>query len=91
MKPAGLRAVELAKTDGRWDAAYEGQKTMQVPDDFQAELEKNPKAKAFFAALNGTNRYAILFRIHNAKKLETRIRRIHQFVEMLEKGEKLYP
>jgi uncharacterized protein YdeI (YjbR/CyaY-like superfamily) len=91
MKPAGLKAVELAKKDGRWNAAYEGQKTMQVPDDFQAELDKNPKAKAFFAALSSANRYAILFRIHNAKKAETRHRRIRQFVEMLQRSEKLYP
>jgi len=91
MKLAGLSAIELAKQDGRWDAAYESQKNISVPDDFQAELDKNPKAKAFFATLNGVNRYAILFRIHNAKKAETRVRRIQQFVEMLERGEKLYP
>ena len=91
MKPAGLKVIAAAKQDGRWDAAYESQKNISVPDDFQAELDKNPKAKAFFATLNGVNRYAILFRIHNAKKAETRVRRIQQFVEMLERGEKLYP
>ena len=91
MKPAGLKAIELAKQDGRWEKAYEGQRTMPVPDDFQAELDKSPKAKSFFATLNSVNRYAILFRIHNAKKAETRTRRIRQFVEMLERGEKLYP
>ena len=90
MKPAGLKAVEAAKQDGRWDAAYESQKNISIPDDFQAALDKNPKAKAFFATLNSVNRYAILFRIHNAKKAETRVRRIHQFVEMLERGEKLH-
>jgi uncharacterized protein YdeI (YjbR/CyaY-like superfamily) len=90
MKPAGLKAIELAKQDGRWDKAYEGQKDMVVPKDFQAELNKNSKAKTFFSKLNSVNRYAILFRIHNAKKAETRARRIHQFIEMLEKGEKLY-
>ena len=90
MKPPGLRAVETAKQDGRWDAAYESQKNISVPNDFQAALDKNPKAKAFFAALNSANRYAILFRIDNVKKAETRLRRIQQFVEMLARGEKLY-
>jgi uncharacterized protein YdeI (YjbR/CyaY-like superfamily) len=90
MEAAGLKVIEAAKHDGRWDAAYESQKNISVPDDFQAELDKNPKAKASFATLNSVNRYAILFRIHNAKKAETRVRRIQQFVEMLERGEKLY-
>ena len=91
VKPAGLKAIELAKQDGRWEAAYDSQKTMSVPDDFQAALEKNKKAKAFFATLNSVNRYAILFRIQTAKKAETRARRIQQSVEMLERNEKLYP
>ena len=90
MKPAGLKAIEAAKQDGRWDAAYESQKNISVPDDFQAALDQNPKAKAFFATLNSVNRYAILFRIHNVKKAETRLKRIQQFVEMLARGEKLY-
>jgi uncharacterized protein YdeI (YjbR/CyaY-like superfamily) len=90
MKPAGLRAVEAAKQDGRWDAAYSSQKNMTVPEDFQAALDKNKKAKAFFGTLNSVNRYAILFRIETAKRAETRIRRIQQFVEMLERGERLY-
>ena len=91
MKHAGLKAIELAKQHGRWDAAYESQKNISVPDDFEAALNKNKKAKAFFANLNSVNRYAILFRIQTAKKAETRVRRIQQFVEMLERGEKLYP
>ena len=91
MNPAGLKAIELAKQDGRWDAAYSSQKNMSVPDDFQAALDKNQKAKTFFATLNSVNRYAILFRIQTAKKAETRTRRIQQFVEMLERNEKLYP
>ncbi len=91
MKSAGLKAIELAKQDGRWDKAYESQKNISVPDDLQAALNKSPKAKAFFATLNSVNRYAILFRIHNAKKPETRAKRILQFVEMLERGEKLHP
>ncbi len=90
MKSAGLKAIELAKQDGRWDTAYASQKNISVPDDFQAALDKNKQAKAFFASLNSVNRYAILFRIHNAKKPETRIKRIRQFVEMLERGEKLH-
>ena len=91
MKPAGLKAVEAAKRDGRWDAAYSSQRNISVPEDFQAALNKNRKAKAFFATLNSPNRYAILFRIQTAKKAETRARRIQQFIEMLERGEKLYP
>jgi uncharacterized protein YdeI (YjbR/CyaY-like superfamily) len=87
MKPAGLKAIEAAKQDGRWAAAYESQKNSSVPEDFLSALEKNKKAKAFFATLNSTNRYAFLFRIHTAKKAETREKRIRQFVEMLEKGE----
>ena len=90
MKPAGLKAIEAAKADGRWANAYDGQKNMSVPEDFQKALDKNKKAKTFFATLNRVNRYAILFRIHNAKKVETRERRIKQFVEMLEKNEKIY-
>ena len=90
MKLAGLKAIEAAKQDGRWDAAYEGQKSISVPEDFQAELDKNKKAKAFFATLNSANRYAFLFRIQTARKAETRARRISQFVEMLEKSEKFH-
>jgi uncharacterized protein YdeI (YjbR/CyaY-like superfamily) len=91
MKSAGLKAIELAKEDGRWEAAYESQKNISVPEDFESALNQNKKAKAFFATLNSVNRYAILFRIQTAKKAETRVRRIQQFVEMLERGEKLYP
>jgi uncharacterized protein YdeI (YjbR/CyaY-like superfamily) len=91
MKPAGLKAVEQAKQDGRWDAAYDSHRTATVPDDFQAELDKNPAAQAFFASLNSQNRYAILFRIQTAKKAETRAKRIQQFIHMLKNQEKLYP
>jgi len=90
MKPAGLKAIEAAKQDGRWDAAYEGQKSISVPEDFQSALEKNQKAKVFFESLNSANRYAFLFRVTTAKKAETRERRISQFVEMLERGEKFH-
>ncbi|RIK43612.1 MAG: bacteriocin-protection protein [Chloroflexi bacterium] len=91
MKPAGLAAVERARQNGRWNAAYDSATTATVPADFQAELDKNSEAAAFFATLNGTNRYAILFRIQTAQKAETRARRIQQFIEMLARGEKLYP
>ncbi len=91
MKPAGLKAVEAAQQDGRWDAAYDSPGNATVPDDFQAELAKNPAAEAFFATLNSQNRYAIIYRLQTAKKAETRARRIQQFIVMLEKQEKLYP
>lgn len=87
MKPAGLKAVEAAKQDGRWAAAYSSQKNMEVPADFQSALNKNKKAKAFFETLTGSRRYSFLFRIETAKKAETREKRIRQFVEMLERGE----
>jgi uncharacterized protein YdeI (YjbR/CyaY-like superfamily) len=91
MKPAGLKAIESAKQDGRWQAAYDSFGKASVPDDFQSELDKNAQAKAFFATLNQQNRYAILFRIQTAKKPETRTKRIHQFISMLEKNEKILP
>jgi uncharacterized protein YdeI (YjbR/CyaY-like superfamily) len=90
MKPAGLQAVERAKQDGRWDAAYDSPSSANVPTDFQARLSKSAQAKAFFATLDSANRYAILFRIQTAKKAETRARRIEQFTEMLERKEKLH-
>jgi uncharacterized protein YdeI (YjbR/CyaY-like superfamily) len=91
MKPAGLAEVERAKEDGRWEQAYDSPRSATVPPDFQAALDANARAKAFFATLNGTNRYAVLFRIQTAKKAETRAKRIQQFVQMLEKHEKLHP
>lgn len=91
MTPAGLREVERAQTDGRWEAAYEPQSTMPVPDDLREALAANQVAADFFARLNSTNRYAILHRIHGAKKPETRARRIETFVAMLADGKKLYP
>src|ERR1700704_2567241 len=72
MQPAGLNEIERAKKDGRWSAAYAPQSTAQVPDDLHAALAKNKKAKSFFETLDGTNRYAILHRIHTARKAETR-------------------
>lgn len=91
MQPAGLRQVELAKADGRWDAAYDSQRTVSIPDDFQRALDQNEQASAFFATLNSVNRYAILYRIQTAKKPETRASRIRTFIEMLARGEKIHP
>jgi uncharacterized protein YdeI (YjbR/CyaY-like superfamily) len=91
MQPQGLAAVEAAKADGRWDAAYDSPRTATVPDDLLVLLGKHPKAKAFFETLNATNRYAILFRLQNAKKPETRARQLAKFVAMLERGEKIHP
>jgi len=90
MKPAGLKAIEAAKADGRWEQAYASQKNISVPEDFQSALNKNKKAKAFFETLNIANRYSFLFRIETAKKAETRAKRIQQFVEILEKNEKFH-
>jgi uncharacterized protein YdeI (YjbR/CyaY-like superfamily) len=91
MKLAGLEEIERAKKDGRWEAAYDSPRAATVPDDLQAALEGNARAKAFFITLSGQNRYAILFRIQTAKKADTRARRIQQFVEMLAKNETLHP
>ncbi len=91
MQPEGVRQVERAKADGRWDAAYHSQSTITVPDDLQHELDNNPQAQQFFNTLNSQNRYAILFRISTAKKPETRAARIQKFMEMLSKQERIYP
>lgn len=91
MRPAGLRAIDQARRNGRWEAAYSSATTSTVPDDLQQALDANPMAKAFFATLNSQNRYAILFRIQNVKKAETRAKKISQFIDMLNKGEKLHP
>jgi uncharacterized protein YdeI (YjbR/CyaY-like superfamily) len=91
MRVAGLREVELARTDGRWDAAYQGQRSMSVPDDLAAELVRNEAAGAFFATLSGANRYAILYRIGDAKRPETRAKRIAKYVAMLAAHETIHP
>ena len=91
MKPAGLAEVERAKADGRWDAAYDAPSRATVPDDLQRALDANPAAAEFFATLSGSNRYAVLYRIQDAKRPETRARRIEKFVAMLARGEKLHP
>lgn len=91
MRPAGLKEVERARADGRWNTAYESQSKISVPDDLQKALDKNPAAKQFFGTLNSINRYAVLFRIHQAKKAETRMARIDKFVKMLEENKTLHP
>jgi uncharacterized protein YdeI (YjbR/CyaY-like superfamily) len=91
MRPAGMAEVERARADGRWDAAYESQRTIEVPEDLEAELAAHPSAAAFFATLSSQNRYAILYRLHDAKRPETRARRLSQFVAMLEAGETIHP
>ncbi|MEU0055963.1 YdeI/OmpD-associated family protein [Streptomyces sp. NPDC006334] len=91
MRPPGQAEVDRAKADGRWEAAYEGAKTATVPDDLRAALAADPAAAQFFETLDRQNRYAILYRIQDAKKAETRARRIEKYVEMLAKGEKLHP
>jgi uncharacterized protein YdeI (YjbR/CyaY-like superfamily) len=90
MRPAGMAEVEAAQADGRWEAAYEGQRTAQVPDDLQRELDANPAARESFAGLDSANRYAVIYRLNDAKKPETRERRLRKFVAMLERGEKIH-
>lgn len=90
MEPAGLAAVEAAKADGRWERAYEGPKDAQVPQDFADALAANPVAEAFFATLDSRNRFAALYRIQDAKRPETRARRIATFVEQFAEGRKFY-
>ena len=90
MRPAGKAQIDAAKADGRWDAAYDPPSKVKVPPDLQKALDANPQAAAFFATLSGSNRYAILYRVHDAKRAETRARRIKQFVEMLAEGRTLH-
>ncbi len=90
MRPAGLAEVERAKSDGRWDAAYGGSASITVPEDLQAALDARPAAKEFFATINRTNRYAVLYRVHDAKRPETRARRIATLVDMLAEGRTIH-
>jgi uncharacterized protein YdeI (YjbR/CyaY-like superfamily) len=90
MKAAGLEAIDVAKKAGRWDAAYDSPKGATVPDDFQTALDASPRAREFFQALDGANRYAVLFRIQTVKKAETRVRKIREFVAMLERKERIH-
>lgn len=90
VKPAGLEEIARAQRDGRWDAAYSSPKSATMPPDFRKELNRHPKAKAFFKTLSRTNSYAIMWRIQTAKKPETRARRIAAYIDMLEKGETIH-
>ena len=90
MKPAGMEAIEQAKANGRWESAYDSQTRATIPGDLESALSASPKAKSFFAELDSANRYAILFRIQNVKKAETRARKIREFIEMLERHEKIH-
>ena len=91
MRPPGMLEIEKAKSDGRWERAYASPGNSTVPEDLQAALDANPKARAFFSTLKSRNRYAILFRIQNAKKPETRARKIEEFIGMLSRGETFHP
>jgi uncharacterized protein YdeI (YjbR/CyaY-like superfamily) len=91
MRPGGLREIEAAKADGRWETAYDGSAVAEVPGDLRAAFEANPAAAEFFATLDGRNRYAVLYRIEEAKKPLTRANRIAKFTAMLTRGEKIYP
>ena len=91
MRPAGLTEVERAKADGRWEAAYEGQRTATVPEDLQRELDADSAANAAFAELDARNRYAIIWRLNDAKRPDTRARRLAKYVAMLRDGQRLHP
>ena len=90
MHPPGLAEVERARADGRWDTAYEGQRTAAVPDDLQRELDIDPIAAAAFAGLDSRNRYAIIWRLNDAKRPQTRARRLANYIDMLRRGERLH-
>ena len=90
MKTAGQEAIERAKKNGRWESAYDSPKDSKVPNDLQAALDANPRAREFFLSLDKANRYAVLFRIQTVKKAATRETRIRQFVEMLERNERIH-
>ena len=90
IRPAGMAEVEAARADGRWEAAYEGQRSAEVPDDLRRELDANAAAREFFEALDSANRYAVIYRLNDARKPETRERRLRKFVAMLERGEKIH-
>lgn len=89
MRAGGLREIERAKEDGRWEDAYDSPSTATVPDDFQAALDAEPAAAEFFASLGSTKRYSFLYRITDAKRPETRAKRIAEYVELLARGETL--
>ena len=91
MHPAGIAEMDRAKADGRWDVAYAGQASIEVPPDLASALAAKPKAQAMFETLSKVNRYAVLYRITTAKRADTRAKRIETFVAMLARGETIYP
>lgn len=91
MRPAGLAEVEAARADGRWSKAYAGMSTAELPDDLAAAIAAVPAAQAMLAKLDSANRYALIYRVNDAKRADTRARRIRQFVAMLARGETLHP
>ena len=91
MRPSGMAEVKRARADGRWQAAYEGQRSATVPDDLQRELDADPDAKAAFAKLDARNRYAIIWRLNDAKRPDTRARRLAKYMTMLRDGQRLHP
>jgi len=91
MKPSGLKAIEATMANGNWEHAYEPPSTAAMPEDFAIKLEHSIKAKTFYDSLDSQNKYAMLFRIHKARKPETRDKLMLQFISMLENGEKIYP
>jgi uncharacterized protein YdeI (YjbR/CyaY-like superfamily) len=91
MRPAGLAAVEQAKATGRWQAAYAGSRTATVPEDLQRELDRDPRLAAAFAGLDARNRYSIIWRVNEAKRPETRAKRIQKYLEMLLRDERIHP
>lgn len=90
MRPAGLTEIDRARVDGRWAAAYEGQRAATIPDDLAHELDRDPKAAAAFAALDAQNRYSIVWRINDAKRPETRARRVANYLDILRRGERIH-
>jgi uncharacterized protein YdeI (YjbR/CyaY-like superfamily) len=91
MQPAGLAEVERAQADGRWERAYAGSASIEVPDDLRDALAASPRAQAMWDVLTRTNRYAVLYRVHEAKRADTRARRVRQYVEMLARGDTPHP
>jgi uncharacterized protein YdeI (YjbR/CyaY-like superfamily) len=91
MQPAGQAQIDRARADGRFEAAYAGPASIEVPDDLAAALDANPDAKRVFAQLNSQNRYSVLYRLTTAKRADTRARRVEQFTAMLARGETFYP
>lgn len=91
MKPAGQKQVDLARADGRWESAYGGARSIEIPPDLTTALKRKKKAAAFFQTIINTNRYAILYRLHDAKRPETRAKRLAGFVAMLARGETIHP